>query len=167
MGWPDSELAKASFPDERLEKRFRLLLSQLASSPGGPIPFAWQDWANTKVAYRVLDAGRVGKAEILSEHFEATRGRCAAADGPILVLHDATECTFKRADAHTVGVTRKAVAGAYRDVRCGTTPLAALACTRAAGNDNGTATRSHSKQSRYPQLELTILRATDRLEGDH
>jgi len=114
-GWPNSELAGSLFADERLGKRFGQLLGQLASSPGGPIPFACQDWANTKAAYRFLDNDRVSEAEIFSGHFEATKSRCAATSGPILVLHDTTEFTFKRGDAHTVGITRKAVAGAYRD----------------------------------------------------
>jgi hypothetical protein len=113
--WPNSELPNSPFSDDRLDKRFRLLLGQLASSPGGPIPFACQDWANTKAAYRFLDNDRVSEAEILSGHFESTKSRCAATKDPILVLHDTTEFTFKRGDAHTVGITRKAVAGAYRD----------------------------------------------------
>ncbi len=113
--WLDDELAENSFADKRLEKRLRSLLSQLASSPGGPIPFACQDWANTKAAYRFLDNDRVSEAEILAGHFEATKERCTASGGPILVLHDTTEFTFKRGDAHTVGITRKAVAGKYRD----------------------------------------------------
>ena len=74
-----------------------------------------QDWANTKAAYRFLDNDRVSEAEILAGHFEATRDRFAASDGPVLVLHDTTEFTFKRGDTDAVGVTRKAVAGAYRD----------------------------------------------------
>ena len=95
-GWPNSELADSLFADERLGKRFGQLLAQLASSPGGPIPFACQDWANTKAAYRFLDNDRVSEAEILSGHFEATKNRCTATSGPILVLHDTTEFTFKR-----------------------------------------------------------------------
>jgi len=38
-----------------------------------------------------------------------------ATSGPILVLRDTTEFTFKRGGARTVGIARKAVAGAYRD----------------------------------------------------
>src|SRR5450631_3257337 len=113
--WLDRELGDCAFNDERLGKRFRSLLEQLSSSPGGSIPLVCQDWANTKAAYRLADNDRVIEAEILAGHFEATRDRFAASDGPILVLHDTTEFSFKRGDVDAVGVTRKCVAGAYRD----------------------------------------------------
>lgn len=112
--WIDRELADTEFCDERLGKRFRSLLQRLAASPGQGIPLACQDWANTKAAYRFLDNDRVSEAEILAGHFEATRERAAATDGPILVLHDTTEFSYKREDIAAVGITRKAVAGKYR-----------------------------------------------------
>lgn len=40
---------------------------------GGSIPFACQDWANTKAAYRFFANERVEEADILSGHFGATR----------------------------------------------------------------------------------------------
>jgi hypothetical protein len=113
--WVDHELAACKFKDERLGKRFRSLLEQLAASPGESIPLVCQDWANTKAAYRFLDNDRVSEAEILAGHFRATRDRAAATDGPVLVLHDTTEFSFKREDIDAVGITRKAVAGVYRD----------------------------------------------------
>lgn len=113
--WVDRELAGCDFKDARLGKRFRSLLERLAASPGETIPLVCQDWANTKAAYRFLDNDRVSEAEILAGHFDATRDRAAATDGPILVLHDTTEFSFKREDVDAVGITRKAVAGAYRD----------------------------------------------------
>src|SRR5580698_2641498 len=113
--WLDQELADCDFKDERLGKRFRSLVGQVSSSPGGSIPLVCEDWANTKAAYRFLDNDRVSEAEILAGHFEATRDRFAASDGPILVLHDTTEFSFKRGDVDAVGLTRKCVAGAYRD----------------------------------------------------
>jgi hypothetical protein len=89
-------------------------LHRLAARPGQGIPLACEDWANTKAAYRFLDNNRVSEAEILAGHFQATRERAAATDGPILVLHDTTEFSFKREDIAAVGITRKAVAGKYR-----------------------------------------------------
>ena len=64
--WVDRELADCSFEDERLGKRLRSLLSQFASAPGGSIPLACQDWANTKAAYRFLDKKHVSETLILS-----------------------------------------------------------------------------------------------------
>jgi hypothetical protein len=39
-GWLDDELACASLPDRRLERRLRRLLDQLSSAPGQPVPAA-------------------------------------------------------------------------------------------------------------------------------
>src|SRR5271169_4814023 len=76
--WVERELADCDFKDERLGKRFRLLLEQLSAGPGESIPLVCQDWANTKAAYRFLDNDRVNEAEILAGHFQATRDRTAA-----------------------------------------------------------------------------------------
>src|ERR1700751_5700398 len=113
--WLDREIAGSEFNDVRLRKRFGVLLEQLWKGMGQTIPLVCQDWANTKAAYRFLDNDRVSEAEILAGHFHATRDRAAATDGPILVLHDTTEFSFKREDIDAVGITRKAVAGVYRD----------------------------------------------------
>src|SRR5690348_8573792 len=112
--WLDTELADCQFKDKRLGKRFRSLIEHLSASPGGTIPLACQDWANTKAAYRFLDNDRVSEAEILAGHFQATRDRVAATDGPILVLHDTTEFTYKRDDIEAIGRTKLGVAGVDR-----------------------------------------------------
>jgi hypothetical protein len=109
--WVDRELADCEFKDERLGKRFRSLLERLASSPGDSIPLVCQDWANTKAAYRFLDNDRVSEAEILAGHFHATRDRVAATSGPILVLHDTTEFSYKRDNIEAIGKTFLGVAG--------------------------------------------------------
>jgi hypothetical protein len=113
--WVDRELAGCEFVDERLGKRFRSLLEQLSSSPGDSIPLVCQDWANTKAAYRFFDNDRVSEAEILGGHFQATRDRASATSGPILVMHDTTEFTYKREDVDAVGKTRVNFNRAYRD----------------------------------------------------
>lgn len=105
--WIDNELAGCTFKDARLGKRFRALLAQLSSDPGESIPLVCQDWANTKAAYRFLANDRVSEADILAGHFGATRARFAASEGPILVLHDTTEFSYKREDIEAVGITRR------------------------------------------------------------
>jgi hypothetical protein len=133
--WVGRELADCEFKDERLGKRFRSLLEQLSSSPGDSIPLVCQDWANTKAAYRFFDNDRVSEAEILGGHFHATRDRAAATDGPILVMHDTTEFTYKREDIDAVGKTRINIAGARPDGRpryytgCGILMHSSLAVT--------------------------------------
>jgi hypothetical protein len=42
--WMDKENAACNFRDERLKKRFRLLLKQFWTGMGQSIPFACQDW---------------------------------------------------------------------------------------------------------------------------
>src|SRR5690242_15922913 len=87
----EQELVGAQFGDVRLEKRFRILLEQLASGVGESIPLVCQDWANTKAAYRFLSNERVSEERILAGHFQSTRDRVAAEPEPILILHDTTE----------------------------------------------------------------------------
>ena len=68
---------------------------------------ACQDWANTKAAYRFLSNGRVNETAILAGHFQATRERFAATDGPILVLHDTTEFSYTRESKEAIGILYK------------------------------------------------------------
>ena len=105
--WVDREVAGCKFKDLRLGERFRKLLKQIGSSIGQAIPFACQDWANTKAAYRFFSNDRVDEEAILSGHFQATRDRFAATDGYVLVLHDTTEFSFKREKPELIGSTRK------------------------------------------------------------
>jgi hypothetical protein len=133
--WVERELAGCELKDRRLIRRFRTLLSHLASSPGESIPFACQDWANTKAAYRFLDNANVNEADILAGHFRATRDRAASTSGPVLVLHDTTEFSFKRKDVDAIGRTKITFAGNDRDGRprlrtvCGILMHSSLAIT--------------------------------------
>src|SRR5215218_8701978 len=61
--WVDQELAGSTFKDERLGRRLRKLLVQMAGAVGAPIPLACQDWAGTKAAYRFLSNEAVSEAE--------------------------------------------------------------------------------------------------------
>src|SRR2546421_9166823 len=109
--WIDQELAGCRFQDVRLEKRFRTLLEQLSTGVGESIPLVCQDWANTKAAYRFLSNERVSEAAILAGHFQSTRDRYLAEPGPVLILHDTTEFSFKREDIGSIGMLNKGVAG--------------------------------------------------------
>ena len=107
-GWIDEELTDCSLPDQRLRQRLHQLLQQFSSGLGESIPFACQDWANTKAAYRFLANPRVSEEEILAGHFQATRARFAAATTtPILILHDTTGFTFARKKRALLGMTHK------------------------------------------------------------
>jgi len=106
-GWIDQELAGCEFQDERLTKRFEKLFRQLSGGIGESIPWACQDWANTKAAYRFLANERVSEAAILGGHFQATEKRLASGAWPILMLHDTTELSFHRKDVAAVGMTTR------------------------------------------------------------
>lgn len=74
--WSDQEVDETAFKDARLGRRFADLLKQLGEGMGGSIPFACQDWANTKAANnRFFSNAKVEESDILSGHFAATRAR--------------------------------------------------------------------------------------------
>lgn len=103
QSWAEEEVATSEFKDERLGKRFRTLLQQLTEGIGRSIPFACQDWANTKAAYRFLSNPRVGEEAILSGHFHSTRERASLVADGVLILHDTTAISFKHNDG-TIGL---------------------------------------------------------------
>ena len=105
--WVEKEIENSTFPDARLKTRFRALLEQLSNAIGKPIPFACQDWANTKAAYRFFSNERFSEAEILEGHFQSTKDRFDKLKQNVLVLHDTTEFTFKREKESEIGFTTK------------------------------------------------------------
>lgn len=135
--WVDGELAGCSLPDDRLNKRLRKLLAQIGSAMGQSIPLVCQDWANAKAAYRFFDNDRVSEADILAGHFQATRGRVVATDGPILVLHDTTEFSYQREKPEAIGITKSINSGRDKAGRlrshtvCGILMHSSLAVTTA------------------------------------
>ena len=84
--WTVREVDEAAFKDIRLGRRFGQLLRQVGDGMGESIPFACQDWANTKAAYRFFANDRVEEGEILSGHFAATRARYDACKGTSRLL---------------------------------------------------------------------------------
>ena len=107
-GWIDEELVGCEFSDVRLNKRFRKLLEQLSGGIGESIPWACQDWANTKAAYRFFGNDRVSEGSILAGHFASTRERfVATSDSPVLILHDTTEFSYRYEDSASIGTLNK------------------------------------------------------------
>ena len=98
-GWIDNELMGCEFPDARHGKRLRQLLEQLSSRVGSSTPWACQDWASTKAAYRFFGNDRISESNILAGHFASTRERfVATSDSPVLILHDTTELSYRHED---------------------------------------------------------------------
>ena len=101
--WIEGELDGVEYPDRRLKARLAKILGDLGRRIGGTLPAACQDWAATKAAYRFFSNRRVDEGIILAGHFAATRARFAATSGPILVVHDTTEFSFRRDRPEAIG----------------------------------------------------------------
>lgn len=104
--WVSSEIAGCELGDARLNRRLGMILSSMGERPGQSLPTAFQDWANTKAAYRFFSNEKVSEDKILSGHFAASSLRVQATDGPILVLQDTTEFSFKRSAPEKIGYTK-------------------------------------------------------------
>lgn len=133
--WLSEELSGCKFADKRLGKRFKVLCERLWNKVGESIPFACEDWANTKGAYRFFDNERLSEKEILGGHFEATKRRFTNTEGPILVLQDTTEFSYQREEPELIGATRiirngkKAYGHLKRHTICGMLMHSSLAVT--------------------------------------
>ncbi|MFI0478939.1 MAG: transposase DNA-binding-containing protein [Candidatus Rhabdochlamydia sp.] len=102
----DYDTASCNFKDKRLKERLQKILEQIWNGIGKTIPFACQDWANTKAAYRFLSNENVSEKEILDGHFIATKERVTAQkEGMILVLQDTTEFSYNSSNPEKIGWT--------------------------------------------------------------
>ena len=103
----EKELESCDFYDLRVKKRLINLITSFSNNVGSSIPFACQDWANTKAAYRFLANKKFNESKILKGHFDSTNKRINKCEGPVLILHDTTEITYKRKEPRKIGYTRK------------------------------------------------------------
>lgn len=92
----------------------RRLLRRLGDAVGQPLPLACQDRAGAKAACWFLASGRFGEDAIPPGHFAATAARCAACDGPLLVIQDTTEFMRKKGKPDGLGVVGRAQSGRNR-----------------------------------------------------
>ena len=115
--WSEHEVDERAFKDARLGRRFADLLKRLGDGMGGSIPFACQDWANTKAAYRFFSNDEVSEDQIMAGHFQATRGRLSQSGQKILLLHDTCEFTFQRKKDSKIGLLGRPSCGKDKDGR--------------------------------------------------
>ena len=133
--WVGDEISECDLGDARLNRRLETMLESIGDRPGTSLPTAFQDWANTKAAYRFFANENVSEDKILEGHFAATGLRIRATDGPILILQDTTEFSFKRAASEKVGFTGTATGPRQRGgwhkkhLVCGLLMHASLAIT--------------------------------------
>lgn len=88
--WVETETAGCDLGDVRLNRRLGSMLEALGERPGKSLPTAFQDWSNTKAAYRFFSNRNVSEDKILEGHFAASALRVQATKGPILILQDLT-----------------------------------------------------------------------------
>jgi len=135
QNWVCEEISECNLGDARLNRRLGTILAAVGERPGKSLPTAFQDWANTKAAYRFFANDSVSEDKILEGHFAASAQRIGAMDGPILILQDTTEFSFKRTASEKVGFTRIATSPKGKDRRpqkhkvCGLLMHASLAIT--------------------------------------
>ncbi|WP_425331000.1 IS4/Tn5 family transposase DNA-binding protein [Allopusillimonas ginsengisoli] len=81
-GWAEQEGAttECGFCDALLVCRFRQVLKQITGAGEPSIPFACQDAAQSKAAYRFFSNPRVDERAILSGHMCCTRARSCSVD---------------------------------------------------------------------------------------
>lgn len=135
QSWVESETAGCDLGDARLNRRLGVMLGAIGERPGKSLPTAFQDWSNTKAAYRFFANENVSEDRILEGHFAASALRIQATDGPILILQDTTEFTFKRSSPEKIGFTKISTGRKLKDGRhqkhaiCGLLMHASLAIT--------------------------------------
>ena len=135
QSWVGEETSECDLGDARLNHRLGAILEAIGERPGKSLPTAFQDWANTKAAYRFFANGNVSEDNILAGHFVASALRIQATDGPILILQDTTEFSFKRSTPEKIGFTKVSTGRKLKDGRyqkhmiCGLLMHASLAIT--------------------------------------
>lgn len=125
------------FQDVCHEKRLRQLLNQLSARTGAATPWACQDWANSKAAYRSFGNERISEANILAGHFASMRENCVSSDSDaVLILHDTTEFSYRHEDTEPIGRLTTLPAGYDKRARprfptsCGILMPSSLLATR-------------------------------------
>lgn len=104
LSWLDEEMNSSVFNDRRHASRFKSLMQKLWQGMGNSLPFACQDRAATKAAYRFLSSTRIDEQMLLWGHAEATCLRVkAASPETILLLQDTTTFGYHRNNPDDVG----------------------------------------------------------------
>jgi hypothetical protein len=133
--WVEQKISDCDLGDARLTPRLGTILEAAYERPGTSLPTAFQDWANTKAAYGFFANEDASEDKILKGHFEASAQRIKATDGPILILQDTTEFSFKRSAPEKIGFTKISTSSKAKDGRrqkhevCGLLMHASLAIT--------------------------------------
>jgi hypothetical protein len=102
QAWVVDETRTADFGDERLDRRYQLLLDRLSDKPSLSIPAACQGEAETTAAYRFFDNERVSYERVLQPHYDATLGRIGQ-HPVVLIAQDTSEFDLTRREEKVGG----------------------------------------------------------------
>ena len=91
--WVESEFAAVSFGDARLDRRFRVILSDLARHCGKTLASSFDALSKLKASYRFFANGRVSLQAMLAPHVAHTVERLQS-HSTVLVLQDTTYLDF-------------------------------------------------------------------------
>lgn len=133
--WVETETSGCGLGGVRLNRRLGAMLESRGDRSGKSQPTAFQDWSNTKYAYRFFSNDNVSEDKILQGHFASSALCIRATDGPILILQDTAEFTFKRSAPEKTGFTKVSTGRKLKDGRfqkhaiCGLLMHASLAIT--------------------------------------
>ena len=87
--WVKREFARLDLGDERLNRRFKLIIAQLAKCCSKTLASSFSHWKQIKASYRFFDNRKVKESEMLSPHIEQTGERIKAHE-TVLLLQDST-----------------------------------------------------------------------------
>ena len=88
------QFGTAQLGDVRRTRRLVKLADDILRHPGGTLPDKLNVPANLKAMYRLMNREQVTHAAVIAGPCAVTREKMAAADGTVLIVHDATELDY-------------------------------------------------------------------------
>ena len=100
--WILAETQTANLGDDRLNRRYALILDRLSSKPSLSIPAACEGWKEAQAAYRFFANEKTTPDKILQPHYDATLERIRA-QKIVIIAQDTTEGDLTRAEEKVGG----------------------------------------------------------------
>jgi hypothetical protein len=88
--WVEHEFQHLKLADERLNKRLKIIVEDVARKPNDLIPKACESWARAKACYRFFDNEA---SDIISSHYQSTTERIAQQQ-TVLIVNDTTTLNY-------------------------------------------------------------------------
>jgi Transposase DNA-binding len=94
LSFGEENFGKAKLRNKARTRRLVQLADQILVHPSGTLPDKLADPNDLQACYRLLHQPAVTHAAVLAPHQALTRQRMAQADGPVLLIQDATELDY-------------------------------------------------------------------------